>query len=132
MVLTFIKMPDEPIVIIRGDVDFDDYLQQIEGLNARLVQVIEDCGAPLYRIADLSQVDISYADILLWLEAQEDIASGSFIDQRIRPVVVGDHPLIQVGIKQFADKFNRTIAHFATLQAALAHIRAELADDGDD
>lgn len=123
--LSIVTLPDAPIVVVTCKLNLDVYLMQQPKIEATVAAMADQSQCPVYKISDLSYLpDLDYCDILLWLEAQRLYTPGSFRDPRVRPIIVGTHPLIAVGIRKIRQMYGISVQQFATLDEALAHAHA--------
>jgi hypothetical protein len=126
-----IKLPGEPIVIVTIALPIERYLSSLHSVRGQIDRVAREVGSPLYEILDLRNQDVSFSDILLGLDEQHGQPPGSITDPRIRPVAVGDHPLLPIAVKKTRQRFSIDVPVFDTLQAALDFVRAELGGKAD-
>jgi len=124
-----IRLPNEPIVIVSSAPGFGDGLAQQPSVDALIAQLAAKTRHPrLYRITDLRRVhQIDFSDILLWLDVQREYGPGSLRDPRVQWVVVGEHPLLTIAARKIRTNFDLDVPVFATMNEALAFVRAEIA-----
>jgi hypothetical protein len=126
MAFTASQLPNEPIVIIKPALPFEQHVQTVHWYRERLAQLVEQVSSTLYCIVDARALDISFSDILLWLND----ANGqplSTADPRVKMILVGTHPLLGVCMKKAQQQLNLTFLWYGTLEDALAYAHAEVA-----
>jgi hypothetical protein len=126
-----IKLPGEPIVIVTIALPIERHLSSLYSIRAQIDRVAREAGGPLYVLLDLRNQDVSFSDILLGLDEQVGRPPGAITDPRVRPVGVGDHPLLAIAAKKTWQRYSIDVPIFDTLEAALQHARAELGGEGD-
>ncbi|NDJ78531.1 MAG: hypothetical protein GYB65_19955 [Chloroflexi bacterium] len=131
MLFSLIKLPDEPIVIIKSDVDLDYYLQHGPTIRQRVLRITEGTGFPLYILVDLSLTDVSFVDILMWLDAQADKPSELVYHPDICVCLVGPQPMLGVAARKIKERLNLELPWYPNLDAGLADVRATLSQDND-
>ncbi|NDJ78532.1 MAG: hypothetical protein GYB65_19960 [Chloroflexi bacterium] len=127
MTYTVTKLTGEPIVIIKAEPPTDDYFDEdAPVLHAQLDALASQVQGVLYCVMDTRLLDISFSDILLWIDENHQGLPGTASDARLRLVVVGEHPLIPTGLKKVRQKMALDIPHFDTVAVALAYVRSQL------
>jgi|GEM_PF-7070693 hypothetical protein len=128
---SMIKLPGEPIVIVTIALPIERHLSSLYSIRAQIDRVAREAGGPLYVLFDLRNQDVSFSDILLGLDEQAGRPPGALTDPRVRPVGVGDHPLLAIAAKKTWQRYSIDVPIFTTLEAALQYVRAKLDREGD-
>lgn len=95
-------------------------------MRSALDRLAGDGEPPLYVIVDLRGREVDASGILLMVLDAEANPLGSVLDPRIRPIAVGEHPMIPVGIRRLHQMTGVVADHFGTFDEALSFARAEL------
>lgn len=129
MAFTVIKLADEPIVLLAIDFSVSSWLRNLQSLKAQVAHYASGADLPLYVILNLHHQDVTASDIQLLLFDAEDAPAGSLVDERLRPVAVGDHPLIEMLQRKLYEAFGVALAQFETTEDALDWVRTQLAEE---
>lgn len=127
MVFTVRSLRPEPIAIVTLALPLDRYPRGLSVVHQRLDHLAHGTPTPLTVIFDLSGQEPSFSDILLWLAEQGPDVPGSIADPRLRPLLVGTHPVLTIAVKKASQKLGVELLHFPTLEPALDHARAPYA-----
>lgn len=131
MAFTVSKLIDEPIVLLAVDFSASGWVQNLQSLKTQVARYANGDKEPLYVIWNLDQQDVLAGDIQLLIFDAQDDPDGSLADRRVRPVVVSDHPLIDMLQRKAYEGLGVDLPQFDTLAEALAWVRAELAEEAD-
>lgn len=126
MSFTAIKLPDEPIVLLR--VILPDLFEDggLDNLKAQVLRYLAQEGPPLYVIWDFMDQEIDTSDVqLLMYDAQED-PQGTVADNRLRSLFVTDHPIVGILQRKVREQFGVTLWQFFSVEDALAWARSQL------
>jgi hypothetical protein len=133
MPFTVEKLPEEPIVLVKIKVgDQKDFERDFPPLVQRIAELVAGIEGPIYRITDLTEVNISFGELVLAMQQEyRSEMPGTAADPRIQVVLVTSSKLIEVG----AEGVPKSIHYggkqppkiFPTMDEALAYARAELA-----
>jgi len=130
MPVALVKLPNEPIVIVIGDVPVEDHIGPIRSVFAQIDRLATETRTRMYCIADMRHVsDLSFSDILIILDELRSAPTGSPRDPRVRTWVVGTHDLQPIAIKTRRQQYGLELPLFDTLEDALAAIRDEIAGE---
>lgn len=121
------RLPNEPIAIAGFDLPLSNYLTDIAAWNNYCVRMVDQFGAPLFRIINLDIPAIDFSDLLLFIDDQHERRPGSISDPQMRTIVIGQHPFIQLGVKRLQDELGVHVPIMSTLEDALRYARAEIA-----
>lgn len=124
------KISDEPIIIVSLDVPLIRYLSNLRSTYAQIDQIAAACHPPLYRIIDTRSLDLSFGDILLWMDEQSGAPKGSILDSRLITLMVGTHPLLPAWARRVKQAFNVEIPIYSVLDLAMIEIRTRIAASG--
>jgi len=128
MTFALVKLPNEPIVIVTGDIPVEENLPALHAMFGQVDRLASQTGGLLYCILDTRHLEnLSFSDILLWLDEQRTAPPGSARDSRLRMWGVGTHSLLPIAVKKLRQQYGVEMMLADTLDAALARIRAELA-----
>jgi hypothetical protein len=75
--------------------------------------------APLVMILGLSDQEINFSDVLLFLDYCEDHPHGTPADPRIYTILLNQHPMIPVIKKRFQARFERPLEQANRMEDAL-------------
>jgi len=130
MPVALVKLPNEPIVIVIGDVPVEDHIGPIRSVFAQIDRLATETRTRMYCIADMRHVSaLSFSDILIILDELRSAPTGSPRDPRVRTCVVGTHDLLPIAIKKLRQQYGLELPLFDTLEDALAAIRDEIAGE---
>src|SRR5205823_5016350 len=123
------KLPDEPI-LITAFFEPSKPTDQAE-LWAALAPMVEGMPGPIYRITDLSKLNVTFGQMVGAL-AYETKGSypGSAADPRVRSVLVANSAVVEIAAKSITqEQYGQSTMPplFSTLDEALAYCRAEIA-----
>jgi hypothetical protein len=117
------RLPGEPIIVAKlSGVITPELIVPFFEECTRLAETIE---GRVYRISDVSQVQISYSDLMQVL-ASSIGTPGSSLDPRFYVLMVGPHAWLQLytdSLKQHGSAF---VPIFDSLDDALAYVREHL------
>jgi len=137
MVFAIKKFAGEPIYILSIDLPLDSHAETIRNINATFSRIASEAEAPLYILIDARSLAPTFSDILIGLDLQKSIPTEWARGSHARFLLIGEHPMLQIGCKRAKEYLNIDIAWHKTLEDALAHIRSETsyraasADTGD-
>ena len=121
------RVPNEPIVIVTITPP-PDPAHEVSKVAHTIATMFREETGPIYRVNDFTAVNLSFGELVvgLGLEAKGD--PGTFTDPRIKTIFVGTSDMVELGAKSARQEHygGLDILLFATLEDALAHIRAEL------
>lgn len=122
------KLPDEPIVIVSGDLPVARAIPMLVSIHRQITRILDTVDGPLYRITDMRAVDdVSMSDILIWLdELRSRSEPGSIHDPRIHTLLVSTHPILQIGVRKIQTELALNVPLFHTLEDALAFARESI------
>ena len=126
------RLPGEPIVIVELH-STDTPESEIREVAQAIAALIKGEKGPIYRINDFTHVQIPLTTMIMGLGREMHGTPGSLSDPRIKPIFVSTSKIVALGIRSaYRGRYGRLdILLFATLEDALAHIRAEHATDTD-
>lgn len=125
MAFTVERIEDEPIVIVRVTNPLGDTVEETRASDKAVADAAADIEGTYYRITDVTELDITFTEIVYWLAEQKHAAPGSINDPRLIPLTIGGKDIDYQAIdwakqEQYG---GREIQLFATLDDALAHAR---------
>jgi hypothetical protein len=129
MTVSVEKLADAPILIVTFAEPSSPTDQA--AMWAAIAPLVEALEAPIYRITDLSKLDVKFGQMVgaIAYEAKGNLP-GSAADPRVRSVLVTTSAIVEIAAKSLAQAQYGQIAMppmFTTRDAALAHCQAELA-----
>jgi hypothetical protein len=130
MAFTVIKLGDEPIILLAVDFSVPSWLQNLQSLKAQVMHYASGAELPLYVILNLHHQDVTASDIQLLIYDAEEAPDGSLVDARLRPVVVSDHPLVEMLQRKLHDEFGVMMPKFEDTESALEWVRAQFSEEG--
>lgn len=125
MAFTVERLEDEPIVVLTVTYPIEDANKEGEDSDAAVAAAGESIDGQYYRIAEMSGLELSWQDMVYWLNQQRESKPGSINDPRVMSLLVSDTAMTQQ-TAQFASQpqyGGREIKVFRTLDDALAHAR---------
>jgi hypothetical protein len=132
MPFTIEKLPDEPIIVVKLKVDGrEDFERSFQPLIEQIAAVAAAIPGPVYRVTDLSEVNISFGELVLAMQQEyRSQTPGTAGDPRIQVVLVTSDKMIEIAAKST----QRSIHYgqhapppiFPTTEDALKYIRGEL------
>jgi hypothetical protein len=138
MALAVKKFAGEPIYILSIDLPLERHVESLRSVNAAFNRFISEITDPLYILIDARALAPTFSDILIALELQRGMA---VVDRskasHVHCLLIGEHPMLKIGCKRAKEYLGIDIGWHTTLEAALAHVRAEssyratLTDAGD-
>ncbi len=129
MAFTVIKLADEPIVLLTVDFAASSWMQNLQSLKAQVARYANGGVIPLYVVWNLDQQDMTASDIQLLIFDAQDALEGSVVDPRVRPVVVSDHPLVEMLQRKVYEDLGVEMPQFDTVGEALAWVREVRAEE---
>ena len=129
MPATVTRLPNEPIVVVKITPPADPQ-KEVGEVTQAIAEMFEGKEGPIYRINDFTDANLSFPVLVTGLALETQGLPGSFSDPRVKMVFVGTSDMVELGAKSMRQEQygGLDILLFATLDDALAHIRAELAD----
>jgi hypothetical protein len=123
-----VKLPDEPIVIVRvsGEVTAQEHYQ----LSLEVFDLIDKVPGRIYRINDLTGSHRAFGEMTKTAGQASQGWGGTASDPRVVSLVVAGDGNAYLGIQHLNDtlKGSTPIQLFATLEEALAYTRAQIAN----
>ena len=121
------RLPDEPIVIVEICPTLDPQREVYE-IADTIAEMFAGEEGPIYRINDFTNMELPFSGLVMGLGLEAQGRPGSLSDPRIKPIFVGTSKMVGLGAKSARQEHygGLEILLFATLDDALAHIRAEL------
>ncbi len=121
------RVPNEPIVIVTITPP-PDPVSEVGEVARTIATMFRGETGPIYRINDFTAVNLSFGELVVGLGLETKGDPGTFTDPRIKTVFVGTSEMVELGAKSMRQEHygGLDILLFATLEDALAHIRAEL------
>lgn len=119
------KLPGEPIIITTIALPLHRYTQNLRSLNAQIAGIAARESGQLYRIMDGRNVELSFSDILLYLDENRS-GPGTLADPRLHSIFVSPHPMGEVLVRKLAREMDLVIPHFRRLDEALHYARAQI------
>ncbi len=134
MPFTLIKLPDEPIILIRLQLDILTSGEEAQSLRGQLLRYLEQSAEPLYVVWDLGQQDIAAGDVQLLLYDAQAQPEGTIADPRLHTLIVSVHPVVGILRRKVHEQFGIAVGQFLTVDEALAWARQQLSasEDGDE
>ncbi|HEC22199.1 MAG TPA: hypothetical protein ENI95_04710 [Chloroflexi bacterium] len=126
MSFTVQRLPNEPILIVtRFDATPSDLLQIFQ----QSLELSEDIEGTVYRIHDISRVDLDFGTMVAGMANASEKRKGSMRDPRFQDILVGGHELIRLASAAFQQEQygNLTIPFFESLEEALDYARKQIA-----
>jgi hypothetical protein len=120
------KLPAEPIILVQFDLAETNREDSMRSVQDQINRTASETPAPLYVLVDLRRQDIHFSDILLMIEHGQSHPEGILTDHRLRIILVGDHPLLDIAVRKFNQAFGSEIGHTVTMDEALAWARTEI------
>jgi hypothetical protein len=130
------KFAGEPIYILSVDLPLD-HVESLKSVNAAFRRITSETSDPLYILIDARGLDPTFSDILGGLDLQRSMSVDWGKASHVHCLLIGEHPMLEIACKRAREYLGIDINWCTTLEAALAHIRAEssyratLADAGD-
>ena len=105
MSFTVIKLPDEPIILIRLQLDKLADEDASQTLRAQIVRYRDASDDMLYMVWDLGKQDITAGDIQLLLYDAQTHTGGTVADPSLRTVIVSLHPVVAILRRKVRQQF---------------------------
>jgi hypothetical protein len=120
-------LENDPIILITV-MPPSDALSDPAHIIQECAQLMAGMGGPIYRIADLSQMDLQFSEVAFTLNEERSGRPGSMTDPRVRNVFIGCQSMVQMAAKSAgqAQYGGISVPVFASLDEAMAHIQSEL------
>jgi hypothetical protein len=134
MVFAVSKLPGEPILIVTLDLPLEQHLQSWRSLTAALARFVTEAERGIAVVFDLRDQEVSFSDILIGISELQASAADWIVDPNMSLVIVGEHPMLDITARRVDQQFHFLPPRFATMEEALAQIRAarDAEDDSDD
>ncbi|HML23359.1 MAG TPA: hypothetical protein PKD09_17015 [Aggregatilinea sp.] len=127
MGFTVRKLQGEPIAIVTLALPIERYPSGPGMICHQLSQLAAREPGPLFAIFDMRGLEPSLSDVYLWLAEQKHGKQGSLTDARLRPILVGTHPMIPVAAKKIRQQLGIDVRCVPTMDEALATVRGQFA-----
>lgn len=125
MTVTIANLEDEPIFVLTYEAPFTpEDVVQAKQLSSE--QRLED--TLVYRIADASQLNLTFGDVAAALQAMGGTEPGDLGDPQIETCFVGSGDMLELAADSAAqERYGMAaIDIFATVDEAIAHIRNKI------
>jgi hypothetical protein len=127
MIAEAIKVPDEPILILRFALPSEP-LAEAQQLRDYIIQTAPTVEGMLYTISDLSETELTFSDIAVGLnEITKNVIHASQVPEFI-PILVGTSAQVKL-LSEFAkqEQYGRQELHvYSTLDDALTYVRSHI------
>ncbi len=124
------KLPGKPVIIAT----FHQRIRpkDVRHMFKKTATLLQTHGGPLFRIVCFEDVKISFAEMLMLTTVASQIRPGATGDPRVYPILVGDHPLLDLFRETMAQEpfGNVNIPIFNRLETALLYVNGQLASRG--
>jgi hypothetical protein len=120
-------LPNEPILIIKLYKEYVVGRDTAEMLSTVNSQIGEN-ESGLYSIYDLTEMKMSFGDLVMALSNQAQKAPGAMADPRVTTVIVGSSELVKFGVEAFKQEQygNLKFPLFESVEEALSYAREQL------
>jgi hypothetical protein len=128
MAYTIEKLPDEPIIILTVRDPLGTPAEHRKS-HEEMVAVINTIEGNVYRITDMRELNINFADMLHRIaEEAKARSAGAMSDERIKGIVVGSHDMVRLGTQALSQQQygGLKIPLFERLEEALDYARDEI------
>jgi hypothetical protein len=119
------KFAGEPIYILSVDLPLEHHVESLRGINAAFNRITSETSDPIYILVDARALDPTFTEILTGLDVQRSVSVGWSKASHVHCLLIGEHPMLEIGCKRAREYLGVDIRWYTTLEAALAHIRAE-------
>jgi len=128
MKVTAKRLPNEPILIIKLYKDYVVGRDTAEMLSTVNGQIGAD-ESGLYSIYDLTEMKMTFGDLVMALSNQAQKAPGAMADPRVTTVIVGSSELVKFGAQAFQQEQygNLKFPLYESVDEALKYAREQLA-----
>lgn len=130
MTVEITEMRNEPILIARYAPPFnpDEDLHQA---NAAIRDKLITTEPPLYRIEDVSAIEMSFAELVQAMATATEQAEGSILDSRVHSMLVGTSDMLRIAKDAMTQEQygSLDVPLFPTVDDALAYVH-QLMDEG--
>ena len=129
MAFKFERVPGEPIAI--GTMfNPHDPVNDTIGLSEELTKTLNEISDTVYYIADMSSLDVSFADLTVGLAQAYRTPGSPYANPRLKTFPVGSAGMIKFGVEAASQQANygkQQIKLYASREEALETIRSEMA-----
>lgn len=120
------RLADEPILISTMEPPLSPEAD-VAAIGSELEHFLADMGAPIHLILDLSEVSLSFSQMVMMMGAaasRQHLGDGS-----VRMVLVGSNPILKLGAESARqEQYGGVhVAWYATREEALTYVREVLA-----
>ncbi len=121
-------LPNEPILIIKLYRDYVVGKDTAEMLSTVNEQIGEN-ESGLYSIYDLTEMKMSFGDLVMAMSNQAQKAPGAMADPRVTTVIVGSSEMVKLGVQAFQQEQygNLRFPLYESVEEALKYAREQLA-----
>lgn len=126
MVFTVERINDESIVILTVTFPIEDVVQESLDSDAQIAAIGEKIAGRYYRIADMREFNLSFSQIIDWLDTQRYANPGSINDPRIESLLVSsENSTKQAATYAQQEQYGgNNIKIFDSIDEAIAYARA--------
>lgn len=125
MLVSVTKYPDDPIVVVTYRAPFAPR-EDITQAQEQIASILGESQAVLFRIDDLSDVDMTWNQFVEGIYVGTREVPGSMVDSRIRGILVGNGEMVKLASESMKqEQYGATNTPvFTSLEAALAYARS--------
>lgn len=129
MTFKFERVPNEPIAIGTLDNPYDP-MADAGGIAQELLKVLSETTGPLYYVADMSELNVSFAELTVGLAQAYRTPGSPYANPRLKTFPVGSAAMIKFGVEAASQQDNygkQEIKLYASREEALQNVRSEMA-----
>jgi hypothetical protein len=127
MAYTIQQVGNEPIIVVKTTNPFNPE-KEVPEQNEKIGKLVQRMTPPVFLIADLSELQISFSDLVLSLAEVKRSEDGAFNNKNLITLTVGSEEMVKLSVQAAKQKqYGETnIQIFASVDEAIAHARKQV------
>lgn len=128
MAVEFSRITNQPIIVVKFLPPFDP-VKDLPEATKYSATILNQIKGQLYRIEDMSGVDIDFSNLVMAMAKATEKIPGSMSDSRIEGILVSGQELFELAANAMsqAQYGEKKMTLFATVDEAIAYATAEIA-----
>lgn len=127
MALEVERIGNEPIVVMHFLEPFDG-AADVGRANEITAQLLQEMGAPIYRIEHVGHMELDFSKMVAGLGASKKAVTGSMADTNVYGIFVGEGDIPEMTAKAFSQGQygGKEVPFFNSVQEAITHARQQM------
>jgi hypothetical protein len=125
MAYTVQRIPNEPIIVLKVMNPFNP-AKEVPEQNAEIAKLSQGVTPPVYLISDLSELKISFSDLVVSLAEVKRDEESAFNNKNLVTLTVGSNEMVRLSVEAAKQKQygGVNIQIFGSVDEAIAHARS--------